>query len=60
VWLLNTTWNGKKYVFVMNGQTGKFAGDLPMDQSAFTKWLLGLTGAVGAAAFAASYLIWML
>ena len=24
VWLLNTTWNGNKYTFAMNGQTGKF------------------------------------
>lgn len=23
VWLLNTTWNGNKYTFAMNGQTGK-------------------------------------
>lgn len=26
VWLLNTRWNGKDYVFAMNGQTGKFVG----------------------------------
>ena len=38
VWLLNTTYNGKKYTFVMNGQTGKFVGDLPMDKEAFAKW----------------------
>lgn len=31
LWLLNTTWNGKRYVFAMNGQTGKFVGNLPMD-----------------------------
>ncbi len=43
VWLLNTTWRGKKYTFAMNGQTGKFVGDLPMDGGAFTRWLL-LTG----------------
>ncbi len=60
VWLLNTTWQGKKYVFVMNGQTGKFAGDLPMDQGAFKKWFAGITGAVGAAVFALSYLLWLL
>ena len=60
VWLLNTTWNGKKYTFAMNGQTGKMAGDLPMDKGAYKKWLFGLTGIVGAVAFALSYLIWML
>ncbi|MBQ9750418.1 MAG: hypothetical protein IJV87_07565 [Clostridia bacterium] len=60
IWLLNTTWQGKKYVFVMNGQTGKFAGDLPMDKSAFARWFAGITAGVGAAAFAISYLMWML
>ena len=43
VWLLNTTWNGKKYVFAMNGQTGKFVGNLPVDKMAVTKWMIGLT-----------------
>lgn len=35
VWLLNTTWRDKKYTFAMNGQTGKFVGDLPMDKGKF-------------------------
>ena len=60
VWLLNTNWNGKKYTFAMNGQTGKMAGDLPMDKGAYHKWLWGLTGIVGAAVFALSYLVWMM
>ena len=60
VWLLNTTWNGKQYTFAMNGQTGKLVGDLPMDKAAYWKWLLGLTGAVGAAAFALQTLLWFL
>ena len=60
VWLLNTTWKGKKYTFAMNGQTGKMAGDLPMDKGAYKKWLFGLTGLIGAVCFGLSYLIWML
>ena len=36
VWLLNISWNGKTYPFAMNGQTGKFVGDLPMDKSLAT------------------------
>ena len=39
VWLLNTTWKGQKYTFAMNGQTGKFVGDLPLDKGAARKWL---------------------
>ena len=38
VWLLNSTWQGKQYQFAMNGQTGKFVGDLPMDKGAYWKW----------------------
>ena len=55
-----TEWNGKKYTFAMNGQTGKFVGDLPLDKGAFWKWLLGVSGAATAAAFAISYLMWLL
>ena len=32
VWILNTKWNGQNYMFAMNGQTGKFIGDLPLDK----------------------------
>lgn len=60
VWLLNTSWNGQKYVFAMNGQTGKFVGDLPVDKKAYMKYLFGLAGIFSAAAFAISCLIWLL
>ena len=32
VWLLNTSWNGQIYTFAMNGQTGRFIGNLPVDE----------------------------
>lgn len=57
VWLLNTTWNGNKYTFAMNGQTGKFVGDLPVDKSAATRWTLGLSAVLSAAVYGA---IWLL
>ena len=60
VWLLNTTWKGKNYHFAMNGQTGRFVGDLPMDKSALTRWFLGIFGAVSAACFGISWLMWLL
>ena len=59
VWILNTDWNGQKFTFGINGQTGKVAGDLPMDKSKFWTWLVGVSGAVTAAAFAISYLMWL-
>lgn len=46
VWLLNTTWNGQRYVFAMNGQTGKFVGNLPVDKGAYFKYF-SLFTAVG-------------
>ncbi len=60
VWILNTTWQGKKYVFAMNGQTGKFVGDLPMDKGAFFRWLGGIAAGAAAAVFGIIYLLWML
>lgn len=60
VWLLNTKWNGKVYTFAMNGQTGKLVGDLPMDKGLYKKWFAGIAAAVSAAAFALSYLLWLL
>lgn len=33
VWILNTKWQDKKYMFAMNGQTGKMVGELPIDKA---------------------------
>ena len=56
VWILNTTWNGNKYTFAMNGQTGKFVGDLPIDTGKAVKYFAGITAAATAAAFVISLL----
>ena len=37
VWVLTTSWNGEQYIFAMNGQTGKFVGNLPVDKKKY--WL---------------------
>ncbi len=39
VWLLNTTWQNQKFSFAMNGQTGKFVGDLPYDKAKYMRGL---------------------
>ena len=51
VWILNTTWKNEKYIFAMNGQTGKFVGNLPMDMGAFWKYFFALTGIYSAVLF---------
>ena len=60
VWILNTMWNGQKFTFGVNGQTGKIAGDLPMDKGAFKSWLIGSAAAATAVIFALRYLLWLL
>ena len=35
VWLLSTKWGDKTYLFAMNGQTGKFVGELPTSPALF-------------------------
>ena len=57
VWILNTTWRGKKYICAMNGQTGRMTGDLPVDNGAYTRWLLGLTAVFSIAAYLVALLI---
>ncbi|MBQ9848156.1 MAG: hypothetical protein IJO64_03745 [Clostridia bacterium] len=60
VWILNTTWNGQKYTFAMNGQTGKFVGDLPLDKKAYLRWLFGLAGGIAAGVFLVQLLLWFI
>ena len=60
VWILNTTWKKNKYVFAMNGQTGKLVGDLPMDKSLFAKYIAIRGPILGAAIYGIMYLVNML
>ena len=48
VWLLNTTYKGEKYTFAMNGQTGKFVGNIPVDKGKLAALFAGV--AVGGTA----------
>ncbi len=50
VWLLSTRWNGKNYLFAVNGQTGKLVGDLPMDKRKFWTLFAAITAVAGAIA----------
>ena len=50
VWFLVTSWKNNNYTFAMNGQTGKFVGELPIDKKkvnlALLCFTLGLFGVV--------------
>ena len=55
VWLLTTSYKDKNYIFAMNGQTGKFVGDLPMDTGAFWRWFFAVFGIVAIIIFLLLY-----
>lgn len=60
VWLLNTQYQSQTYTFAMNGQTGKFVGNLPMDKAAYWKWWFIVALATAVACFGISYLLGMM
>ena len=60
VWILNTTYKGVKHVFAMNGQTGKFVGNLPTDWGKF--WGVGalITAVASAVIYGGMWLMQLL
>ena len=40
VWMLMSKYEGKEYLFAMNGQTGKIVGELPVSNSRTAKWFV--------------------
>ena len=49
VYILNTKYKGKDYLFAMNGQTGKLVGELPMSWGRFFGWFAGIAAGTAAA-----------
>lgn len=41
--MLHTKWQGKDYLFAMNGQTGKLVGDLPVDKRKVAAWFADIS-----------------
>ena len=48
VWMLSTKWNGKNFLFAMNGQTGKLIGDLPVDRGRYWGWFFKIAAPLAA------------
>ena len=46
VWLLSSNWEGKTYLFAVNGQSGKMIGDLPVSKPKLAAWVVGVFAAV--------------
>lgn len=55
VWMLHTKWNGKDFLFAMNGQTGRLVGDLPTDMGKF--WTIFAAVAAPVAAITAAIMM---
>ena len=48
VYMLTTQFKGQSYLFAMNGQTGKFIGNLPVDNGKYWTYFLGIAAGVTA------------
>lgn len=57
VWMLNTKYRGRDYLFAVNGQTGKMVGELPISWGRFWAWFAGI--AAGVAGLASALLLLM-
>ena len=40
VWMLMSKYDGKEYLFAMNGQTGKIVGERPVSNSRTAQWFV--------------------
>ena len=57
VWMLSTRWNGKSFLFAMNGQTGKMVGDLPTDAGKYWRTFAAIAAPVALLGTALSFLL---
>ncbi|MBQ7283265.1 MAG: hypothetical protein IJW74_00200 [Oscillospiraceae bacterium] len=48
VYMLTTKYNGQDYIFAMNGQSGKFIGNLPVSKKKYWTYFLGIAASVTA------------
>ena len=57
VWLLSTKWRDKQYMFAVNGQTGKVAGNLPISVPKFLLFWFLFFLVIGGATFGLGFAI---
>ncbi|MCL2218942.1 MAG: hypothetical protein FWB94_03515 [Chitinispirillia bacterium] len=57
VWVLNTRYQNENYQFMMNGQTGRLVGKLPIDKGRSWKYLGGLSAILGALMSVIAYFV---
>lgn len=57
-WVLTYRYKEKLYYFAMNGQTGKIAGQLPVDKKRLAALFAGVFGAVSVLLMLGGYFLW--
>ena len=57
VWMLSTRWNGKSFLFAMNGQSGKMVGDLPTDAGKYWRTFAAIAAPAALLGTALSFLL---
>lgn len=57
VWLLSVRWRGKRWLYAVNGQTGKTAGEVPVDYARAVLRFMGICAGISAIGSAITWLI---
>ena len=57
VYMMNTVYEGKTYTFAMNGDSGRFVGELPVCRKRLAAWFCGIAAASAAVLTALAALI---
>lgn len=60
VWMVNVKYKDKVYIFAMNGQTGKFIGDIPLDKKRVVIYTISIFVITFLICVLVSYILWKL
>ena len=60
VWMLNINYEGNRYTFAMNGQTGKMVGNVPIEKKKVVKYSLKLFSIIFIVIFIISTILGMI
>lgn len=59
VWMVNVKYKDKYYLFAMNGQTGEFIGDIPIDKNKVVLYSIGIFALIFVISIIISYIIYL-
>jgi hypothetical protein len=59
VWMVNVKYKDKYYLFAMNGQTGEFIGDIPIDKNKVVWYSIGIFVLTFVISIIISYIIYI-